>query len=165
MAKMYYFTQENKQRYLAAAVTTTISGLIVMYLILWFGNVIKQYPIIALFPLVLGIYQVMYLINYYSKKHIIVNEQCIEYNTFKVVLKAKWQDLETLSLGWHEQIEQEGVIVDKLKLETKNSFQQLPSKEYFLSKSIKAFIPLACFSDNWRTPTRRTNQTIRTTSV
>jgi hypothetical protein len=150
MAKIYYLTQENKRRYLALVITTTIGGLILIYLILWFSDVIKQYPIIAPFPLVFSIYQVVYLINYYGKKHIVVSEKSIEYNTPKVMFQAKWQDFEKLSSGWHEQIKQEGIVIDKLKLETKNAFQQLPSKEYVLSKSSKAFIPLSCFSENWR---------------
>ncbi len=150
MERTYYLIEESKRRYLTSAITSTISGLIVMYLILWFSEVIKQYPIFFPFPLVFGIYQVIYLINYYNKKHIVVNDQGIEYNTNRVVFKAIWKDLEKLSSGWHEQIKQEGIIVDKLKLKTTNSFQQLPTKEYFLSKTTKAFIPLSCFADKWR---------------
>ena len=121
-----------------------------MYFILWFFDIIKQYPLIVIFPLGLGVYQLTNLVNYYDKKHILVSEEGITYNSPRVVFIAKWQDLEKLSPGWHEQIKQEGLIVDKLKLKTKNLLRQLPSKEYFPRKSPKAFIPLSCFANNWR---------------
>ena len=150
MTKTYYLTSEDKRRYLATMMATIIVGLMGMYLILWFYDVIKQYPIVAILPLGFGVYQIINLVNYYDEKHIIVSEEGIIYNSPRVVFMAKWQDLERLSSGWHERIKQEGLIVDKLKLKTKNLFQQLLSKEFFLRKSSKAFIPLSCFATNWR---------------
>jgi hypothetical protein len=150
MEKTYYLNKENKQRYLRFVITTIIVGVAGMYFILWFSEVIVQHPVIAIFPVSAGVYSVVYMFNYYDKKHININDTGVEYNSARVVFQAEWQDLEKISFGWHEQIKQEGIVVDKLRLKTKNSFQELPSKEFFLANSTKVFIPLSCFSETCR---------------
>jgi len=150
MEKTYFLTSKNKNQYLMTIMSITIIGIAGIYLVLWFSNVISQGPIIAILPIGFAIYQIVYMVNYYNNKHIAVNDTGIKYNTPRIAFHAKWQDLEKISIGWHEQRKQEGLIVDKLKLETKNSIQKIPSMHYFPSQSAKAFIPLSCFAENWR---------------
>lgn len=79
-------------------------------------------------------------------EYIILSESGLTYHTFAFSIMANWGNMETITSGKWWFFKQEGLISVNPKMESEASLAVNIAK----GGDIKRFIPISCFSDNWR---------------
>jgi hypothetical protein len=99
-----------------------------------------------LFYFITWLYRAFWVIHRVRNEHITINKEGIEYRTPWIAYKGEWEDFET---GKHWSIfgKQEGLFADKSQI---NLLWHLEPYGMYAGLSQRVFIPLNCFSENWR---------------
>ncbi|RPI67882.1 MAG: hypothetical protein EHM38_09190 [Geobacteraceae bacterium] len=125
-------------------------GLGLSALIAIFFFPIWKIPVFNLFPLILLSFTIISAIYWIRKENIAISEEGMEYEGPDVAFRTKWESIEKISSGWYFPIKTEGLIVDKSSIRvTKMAIGTVKRFPLWIS-SQKVFIPLSCFSNNWR---------------
>ena len=93
-------------------------------------------------PLLFIIFGVAQLVRRAIKEHISLSDNGIEYNRPGIIFETKWENIESSGMHWTIAGNQEGFFVDRSKIKL---------KEWYVGHiRQRVFIPLSCFSNNWR---------------
>lgn len=110
----------------------------------------RETPFLNLWLLVLTISIILISIYWIKKENLSVSEEGFEYEGPDFAFGTKWGNVTNISLGWHFPFKVEGVIVDKSLLRIRKMSFGVIKRYPILGFSQTVFIPLSCFSDNWR---------------
>jgi hypothetical protein len=128
----------------------TASGLAFSVLIALLLYPLRNLPIFNLFFLILLGFTIISAIYWIRKENIDISEEGIEYEGPDVAFRTKWENIEKISSGWYFPIKTEGMVVDKSQIRaTKMAIGTIKRFPLWVF-SQDAFIPLSCFSENWR---------------
>ena len=141
--KKYFLTIRYKLLHSAFGV---ILSLAVAVLLLQF----KKMPFLDLWLLVLASSIIFISIYWIKKENLSVSEEGIEYEGPDFAFGTKWENVTTISAGWHFPFRAEGVIVDKSFIQVRKMSFGVIKRYPVWGFSQIVFIPLSCFSDNWR---------------
>ena len=84
------------------------------------------------------------------KENISVSEYGLEYEGPDFAFGTKWENIESISAGWYFPVKIEGVTVDKSLIRVTKMAFGVTKRFPVWGFSQKVFVPLSCFSDNWR---------------
>lgn len=99
---------------------------------------------------VLSILIIFSSIYWIKKENLSVSEEGIEYNGPDIAFETKWEYVENISVGWHFPFKVEGIVVDKSLIRVKKMSFGLTKRYPTWGFSQIVFIPVSCFSNNWR---------------
>jgi len=128
----------------------TASGLILSMLIALFLYSTWNLPILNLFLLVLLGFTIVSSIYWIRKENIAISREGIEYEGPDVAFGIKWENIEKVSTGWYFPVKPEGLVVDKSSIRVTKMTIGTVKRFPLWASSQEVFIPLSCFSDNWR---------------
>jgi len=109
-----------------------------------------QFNKILFLNLVFAISILFSSIYWIRKENLSVSEEGIEYNGPDIVFGTKWENVESISVGWHFPFKVEGVIVDKSLIRLIKMPFGVTKRYPTWGVSQTVFIPVSCFSNNWR---------------
>lgn len=139
----YFLTARFKL--LHAACELVLSVLIgVLLFILW------DLPIFNLIILILLSVTIVSSIYWIRRENIVISEEGIDYEGPDLAFTAKWKNAEKITSGWYFPIKIEGIIIDKSSVQVRKMAFGMIKRFPLWGTSQKVFIPLACFSENWR---------------
>lgn len=124
-----------------------IFGLIVSLVI---ATLPFQFNKILFLNLVFAISIIFSSIYWIRKENLSISEEGLEYNGPDLAFRTKWKNIESISAGWHFPFRAEGVIVDKSVIQVRKMSFGVIKRYPVWGFSQNVFIPLSCFSDNWR---------------
>jgi hypothetical protein len=110
----------------------------------------RKIPIFNLFLLALLGFTILSTIYWIRKENISVSEYGIEYEGPDFAFGTKWENIESISTGWYFPVKIEGVTADKSLIRVTKMAFGVTKRFPVWGFSQTVFIPLACFSDNWR---------------
>jgi hypothetical protein len=139
----YYLTHRFKLLHTASGLVLSMLTALLLYS-MW------KLPVLNLFLLVLLGFTIISAVYWIRKENIVISSEGIEYDGPDVAFGTKWKNIEKISSGWYFPIKPEGLIVDKSSIRTTKMAIGTVKRFPLWIFSRKVFIPLSCFSNNWR---------------
>lgn len=127
-------------------VTTLILFVFVAFMLYKIGG----FPVFNLLFLLFMVLMTIGTIYWIQNENLILAEKEIHYEGPDVAFRITWKDLEKISLGWYFFTRVEGIIVDKSLVRFEKMSFGMIKRFPLITGSQKIFIPLSCFSENWR---------------
>ena len=121
--------------------------------ILQFGIFIflsKQSSCLVIYILALSIFGIFRGFRTLNEEYIVVGEKAIEHHRRGSTFEIKWSDVENISPRWFVLGKQDSLIVDKSKVKIQDMSTFGAWHVINILKPQEAFVPLSCFSENWR---------------
>jgi hypothetical protein len=138
--KKYFLTTRYKLLHL-------IFGLILSLMI---ATLPFQFNKILFLNLVFAILIIFSSTYWIRKENLSVSEEGLEYNGPDIAFGTKWENVESISIGWHFPFRVEGVIVDRSLIRLIKMTVGITKRYPGWGFSQTVFIPVSCFSNNWR---------------
>jgi len=144
--KKYYLT--NRYKLLFGSIWASPLIIIIPLCILFYFSSPDNGVIIIFSIFVVG--TILESIHRIYSEYITVSQDGIMYHSMYSTIKANWTNVETVKIGRWWLFKLQGLILDnpEVKMRSFVSSVSLRISRSFISS--KRFIPLSCFSDNWR---------------
>jgi hypothetical protein len=141
--KKYYLTSLFRLLHFGIGLALSILVAISLYLM-------RNVPIFNIFLFALLAFMIFSATYWTMNENITISEEEIEYQGPDIAFRTKWENIEKISSGWYFPIRIEGMIVDKSSIKVTKMAISIVKRFPLWGFSQKVFIPLSCFSDNWR---------------
>jgi len=122
-------------------------------LLVVFGYVVPD--IMKFLSLLIGIVYTIHTLYKIRHEHITVTEHGVEFHSPWSVFQVDWSSLEKISQHWYHGWYVDCLVIDDMNVSIKkiSLVDRRTSLGFFMSLGLftnKTFIPLSCFSHNWR---------------